>query len=119
MLILSKFCLKNLKRELDFKITSTTQLRSNRLQQEVDNQEARQLFRINKIEDQAKEIKQLTNEVANVRAFCGEVENQVRAKMMQIQHYQRESSEQSEQIEKLEEENQTIKKSLEAANQKL
>ena len=93
--------------------------KANRLQQEVDNQEARQLFRITKIEDQAKEIKQLTNEVVNVRAFCGEVENQVRAKMMQIQHYQRESSDQSEQIEQLEEENQKIKKSLEAANQKL
>ena len=29
MLILSRFCLKNLKRESDFKITSTTLLRSN------------------------------------------------------------------------------------------
>ena len=64
-----------------------------------------QNFRIQRIEDQAKEIASLTGEVANLKTFCLELENQIRAKKMQIQHYQQESSDQTDEIEKLKEEN--------------
>lgn len=51
-------------------------------QYQLDNQEGKQQFRISKIEEQAKEITRLTNEVANLKTYIEEVENQVRAKLM-------------------------------------
>lgn len=52
------------------------------LQYQLDNQEGKQQFRISKIEEKAKEITRLTNEVANLKTYIEEVENQVRAKLM-------------------------------------